>query len=191
MDVWEAIHERRSVRRYTAEAVDDATVERLIEAAASAPSALNAQPWAFGIVRDRALLDRYAARVQAMYVADPPVAEFAAMPASVLGHLRELVSRPGYDVFHGAPVLITIYATAPGDVPDCYLAAENLLLAAYAAGLGTCPIGLARPLMDRAAVKDELGVPASLVAALPVIVGHPAEQPPVTTRRPVNVLYRR
>jgi nitroreductase len=189
--VLQVIRERRSVRRYTTTAVADATVDELIEAAIWAPSALNAQPWAFGIIRDRSLLDGYADRVKAIYLTDPPVAELADTPKLVLGHLREVLSQPGYDVFHGASTLITIYATAPGDVPDCYLAGENLMLAAYATGLGTCPIGLSRPLMNQRDIKDELGVPATMVAALPIIVGYPAEQPQVTPRNPPGVLYRR
>jgi nitroreductase len=105
--------------------------------------------------------------------------------------LRELLSRPGYDVFHGASTVITIYAATPDDVPDCYLAGENLMLAACATGLGTCPIGLARPLMNQPDTKHELGVPSRMVAALPIVVGHPAEQPRATPRNPPSVLYRR
>ena len=136
-------------------------------------------------------LESYADRAKAIYLTDPPVAELAATPEPVLQHLRELLSQPGYDVFHGASTLITIYATTSGGVPDCYLAGENLMLAACAMGLGTCPIGLALPLMNQRDVKDELGVPASVVAALPIVVGHPAERPHTTTRNPARVLYRR
>jgi nitroreductase len=189
--VLQVIRERRSVRRYTTIPVDDATVDELLEAAIWAPSALNAQPWAFGIIRDRSLLDRYAERAKAIYLTDPPVTELAATPEPVLRHLREVLCQPGYDVFHGASTLITIYATAPDDVPDCYLAGENLMLAACATGLGTCPIGLSRPLMNQRDVKDELGVPASMVAALPIVVGQPAERPHATTRNPPGVLYQR
>jgi nitroreductase len=189
--VLQVIRERRSVRRYTSDPVDDATVDDLLEAAIWAPSAVNAQPWAFGVIRDRSLLERYAGRAKAIYLTDPPVTELAATPEPVLRQLRELLSQPGYNVFHGANTLVTIYATAPGDVPDCYLAGENLMLAATAIGLGTCPIGLALPLMNQPDVKDELGVPASVVAALPIVVGHPAERPHATTRNPPRLLYRR
>ncbi len=147
--VLQVIRERPSVRRYTTKPVDDVTVDELLEAAIWAPSAVNAQPWEFGIIRDRSLLDRYAERAKAIYLADPPVAELAVTPEPVLRQLREVLCQPGYDVFHGAGTLITMYATAPGDVPDCYLAGENLMLAAAATGLGTCPIGLSRPLMNR------------------------------------------
>jgi nitroreductase len=189
--VLQAIRERRSVRRYTSDPVDDATVDQLLEAAVWAPSAVNAQPWAFGVIRDRSVLKLYAERAKAIYLTDPPIAELAATPEPVLRHLRKLLSQPGYDMFHGATTLITIYATAPGGVPDCYLAGENLMLAASAFGLGTCPIGLALPLMNQRDVKHELVVPENLVAALPIVVGHPAERPHATTRNPPRVLYRR
>ena len=189
--VLHVIRERRSVRRYTGAPVDDATVDELLEAAIWAPSAVNVQPWAFGIISDRSVLELYAERAKAIYMTDPPVADLAATPEPLLLHLREVLSQPGYDVFHGASMLITIYATAPQNVPDCYLAAEDLMLAAYASGLGTCPIGLSLPLMNQPDVKDELGVPAGLVAALPIVVGHPAERPPVTRRNPPRLLYRR
>lgn len=189
--VMQALHERRSVRGYTAEPIDDATLDQLLDAAIWAPSAVNAQPWAFGIVRNRALLHRYSELAKAIYLADPPVPELPAMPELVLRHLRELVSQPGYDLFHGASTLVTIYATTIAGVADCFLAAENLMLAASSIGLGTCPIGLALPLMDQATTKNELGVPAGMVAALPIVVGHPTGQPPAPTRHPAKVLYRR
>ncbi|HEY5012099.1 MAG TPA: nitroreductase family protein [Acidimicrobiia bacterium] len=140
----QVIRERRSVRRYTDDPVDDATLDVLLEAAIWAPSAVNAQPWSFGMIRDRTLLERYAERAKAIYLAVPPVGELAATPEPVLRHLREVLAQPGYDVFHGA-----------GEV------------------------------------KAELGVPESVVAALPMVVGHPAEQPHPTTRNPPRVLYRR
>jgi len=149
--------------------------------------------WARGsvVIRDRSLLDRYAERAKAIYLADPPVGDLAATPEPALRHLREVLAQPGYDVFHGASTLITLYATGVHDVPECYLAAQNLMLAAYAMGLGSCPIGLSLPLMNQPEVKDELGVPASVVAALPIVVGHPAERPDATMRNPPRVLYRR
>jgi nitroreductase len=190
-EILRVIRERRSVRRYADGPIDDTILDQLLDAAIWAPSAVNAQPWAFGVIRDHSLLDRYAGRAKAMYLTDPPVADLASTPEAVLGHLRELMSEPDYDVFHGAGTLITIYATAPGGVPDCYLAGENLMLAAHAVGLGTCPIGLALPLLNLHDVKDQLGVDQSFVAALPIVVGHPAEQPHVTARKPANLIYRR
>jgi nitroreductase len=189
--VLQVIHERRSVRQYTKDPVDDTTVVGLLDAAIWAPSAVNAQPWAFGIIRDRTLLHGYAERAKAIYLTGPPVGELAGTNEPVLRFLREMLSEPGYDMFHGAGTLITIYATTSDGVSDCYLAAQNLMLAACAMGLGTCPIGLSLPLLNQPDVKEELGVPASFVAALPIVVGHPADQPHTTTRNAPSVLYRR
>jgi nitroreductase len=58
MDINVAISGRRSVREYTSQPVDEATIRRLIDAAVLAPSAVNQQPWSFTVVRDQALLDR-------------------------------------------------------------------------------------------------------------------------------------
>ena len=189
--VLQVIRERRSTRLYTTEPVDDATMDDLLEAAIWAPSALNAQPWSFGIVRDRSLLDRYAEGAKTVYFADPPVAELRSVPEPVLQQLRGVLAEPGYDVFHGASTLITIYANGPSDVPDCYLAAENLMLAAWATDLGTCPIGLARPFLNQPDVKAELGVPDTMIVALPIVVGHRSATPRATTRNPPRVLFRR
>ncbi|WP_346655455.1 nitroreductase family protein [Pseudomonas sp. L7] len=58
MNIYEAIHERRSTRAFTAEPVEQHLIVRLIEAAAQAPSAMNLQPWVFTVVRDQALLEQ-------------------------------------------------------------------------------------------------------------------------------------
>jgi hypothetical protein len=50
----EAIYRRRSVRAYTGEPLTEDVVRELLDAAIQAPSAMNAQPWAFIIVQDRA-----------------------------------------------------------------------------------------------------------------------------------------
>lgn len=52
MDVMEAIYRRRSVRAYTDQPVDKATVEALIKAATHAPSSMNEQPWAFAVIQE-------------------------------------------------------------------------------------------------------------------------------------------
>ena len=57
MDALEAIHTRRSIRRYEEKPVPEEIVEKLLAAAMSAPSANNTQPWHFVVITDRGLLD--------------------------------------------------------------------------------------------------------------------------------------
>ncbi len=183
MEVHRAIYERRAIRAFTPEAVDEATVRALIDAAVQAPSATNAQPWGFVVVAERELLREYAERAKAHYLT-------LELPGPYGSQARELLQRPGYDIFHGAPLLIVIYAASDrhDTVSDCFLAAQNLMLAAHDAGLGTCPIGFARPFFGLPDVKEALGVDMDWEPALSLVLGHPAERPEGPGRQPARML---
>jgi nitroreductase len=118
----------------------------------------------------------------------------ATLAATFELHLRsELYEKPDYDIFHGAKTLIVIYATRGRFNPneDCCLAAENLMLAAYGMGLGTCPIGFARPWLELPEVKRELGVPGHYTAIFPLVVGYPARKAePVPRNSPEIVSWQ-
>jgi nitroreductase len=70
-------------------------------------------------------------------------------------------------------VLISAAAQGPWIVEDCALAAENLMLAAYAAGLGTCWIGFAQGFLNTPDGKKLLELPQAWVPVAPIIVGRP------------------
>lgn len=180
MDINEAISGRRSVRAYTSQLIDDKTVRRLIDAAVLAPNAVNQQPWTFTVVRDQALLDRISREAKAHML--------ASAPASVLSdHFKSVLGDPDFHIFYHAPVLILISARSPGPwiVEDCALAAQNLMLAAYAAGLGSCWIGFAQSLLNSPEGKKIAGLAEACVPVAPIIVGHPkAVTPPAPRRNP-------
>lgn len=177
MDVFTAINQRRSIRRYTDVAVHPAIVRDLLRAATMAPSALNQQPWAFAVIRGEHRLAQYSHRAKEHLL--------AILPQLLDLHQRadELAS-PAYNIFHGAGTLVVIYAKPSRHHPtdDCWLAAQNLLLAAHAIGLGTCLIGFARPWLNLPEIKTELGVPESYVSVAPIVVGWPAALPAPTPR---------
>jgi nitroreductase len=184
MRVTEAIGTRRAVRSFTAEPVEESMLRALVDAAIQAPSALNAQPWAFVVIDDSALLHDYGERAKAHYL----TLEF---PEPYKSQASEILSQPDYELFHDAPALVVIYARAEGhhdNVADCFLAAQNLMLAACDAGLGTCPIGFARPFFGLPDVKEALGVSAAWQPALPLVVGHPAGATPAPGRKPALIL---
>ena len=168
MDLHEALKGRRSVREYTAQPVDEATIRDLIGAAVLAPNAVNQQPWTFTVVRDQSVLNRVSNEAKAHML--------ATMPASAeADRFRTHLSDPQFHIFYHAPALILISGAAAGPwiVEDCALAAENLMLAAYAAGLGTCWIGFAQGFLNSAAGKAALGLPVACAPVAPIIVGHP------------------
>ena len=179
----DAIFHRRSVRAYSEREVDEATVNKLLLAAVQAPSAMNQQPWGFAVFHGHQRLRDYSERAKLHLVATYP-------PTFELHPRMDLYENPAYDLFHGADTLIVIYSTSGRLHPneDCCLAAENLLLAAYGFGLGTCPIGYARPWFDLAETKRELRIPEHYRAVFPLVVGYPAGFTPDSGREEPNVL---
>lgn len=178
MDLDEAITGRRAVREYTEEAVDERTIRRLIDAAVQAPSAVNQQPWTFTVLRDQGVLDRISRDAKSHMLATMPVSPHS-------DYLRSKLNNPEFHIFYHAPVLILISAIAEGPwiVEDCALAAENLMLAAYATGLGTCWIGFAQSFLNTSAGKKALDLPAAWVSVAPIIVGHSKAAPPPAPRK--------
>lgn len=186
MDVMEAIYNRRSVRAYTDQPVDKATVEALIKAATHAPSSMNEQPWAFAVIQNAKQLAQWSERVKASVLK-------RLKPESPFAKYRDMISNPDYHVFHRAGTLIIICARpdAHNGEEDCSLAAQNLMLAAYAMGLGTCPIGFARPWLNQARIKRSLSIPDDYVPVFPVVVGYPSgETPPVQRRAPEILVWQ-
>lgn len=173
MNVTEAIHARRAVRSYTPQTVDEATVRSLLRAAVQAPSAMNLQPWVFAVVQDAARLARWSERAKTLLLAraerEPRTNQYAA-----------LLSEPSFNIFYDASTLVVIGARERGTYTeaDCWLAAENLMLAACEVGLGTCCIGFAIPLLNTPELKAELALPSKGIAVAAIIVGHPAAVPP-------------
>lgn len=180
MEVIDAIHQRRSVRRYLDRDVETEAVRKIIDAAIQAPSGLNQQPWAFAVFHGHQRLKDYSNRAKRYLISHYPTT-FEPHPRT------QLYEDPDYDMFYGAGTLIVIYAI-PGKLDaaeDCCLAAENLMLAAHALGLGTCPIGFARPWLDLPETKRMLDVPEHYHAIFPLVVGYPDGEPePVPRRSP-------
>lgn len=190
---------RRSIRRYTAQPVPREMVERLLEAARWAPSAHNRQPWRFVVVETRSsaslLAEAMAARLRADRLADgdPPEA------------IEQDVARSQARLLN-APVLILLCLTmAEMDVyPDTRrrkaeylmavqstaLAAQNLLLAAHAEGLGAC--WLCAPLFCPDVVRAALDLPADWEPQALITLGYPANEGRPAIRRELasSVIWR-
>jgi nitroreductase len=188
MDIDAAISGRRSIREYTQQAVDEQTIRRLISAAILAPSAMNQQPWTFTVVRNQQLLEQVSRAAKAHMLPTLPT-EMAADAHA--GHLRSMLSDPAFQIFHHAPVLVLISGNAPGpwNTEDCTLAAGNLMLAAHAAGLGSCWIGFAQSYLNTPAGKRQLGLPDSCVPIAPLVVGYPGSMPAAVPRREPEIRW--
>ena len=181
MNVSEAIYGQRAMCEFTAEPVKEELLRQLIDAAIQAPSTVNQQPLLFTIVRDRKLLARISDEAKAHMLRTSPA-------GLVSHHFQHILTDPKFDIFYGAPVLIVISAArGPWAIGDCALAAQNLMLAAHAAGLGTCWIGFAQGWLGTPEGRSVLKLPESDIPVAPIIVGHPKSVPPKVARKPARI----
>ena len=186
MELMDVIRNRRAVRDYTDAAIDRATMEGLIGAAILAPSAMNQQPWAFGVVLGRERIDAYAKRAKDWLLASLSLTSYE--PS-----IRHMLEDPQFALFHHAPALAIVLAKSRGTqaAEDCCLAAENLMLAARNEGLGSCWIGFARPWLDLPATKAELKLPEQYHVVAPIVLGHPKAWPESHGRNPAEIHWLR
>jgi nitroreductase len=186
MDVFEAIRNRRSIRRYKSDPVDDKTVQTVLEAAHWAPSWGNIQCWRFIVIRDSDIKSQVADTLTRIKI-DNELVENAATKAikqaPVLIVLCAEMSRAGCRP-DGTPV------TDKGDywyMFDIALAMENLTLAAHALGLGTVIVGG----FDAPKVAKILGVPAGFCVVTMTPLGVPDHKGQVSPRKQLSdVLYK-
>ncbi len=184
MDLKDAIYSRRATRAFTADAVDEKTLRALIDAAIQAPSAVNAQPWAFCVIRDKTLLAKISQQAKAYMVRNTPL-------GLVSHHFDQILRDAEFDILYRAPALIVICTTAaiPWAVEDCALAAENLMLAACAVGFGTCWIGFAQGWLGTAEGKAALGLPEAYLPIAPIVVGRPKAPMPAVPRKEAEIRW--
>jgi len=149
-DVLTVIHQRRSVRHYTGAPVRPAQLDTLVRAAMAAPTAGNAQPWAFVVVTERA-------RLRGL--------------ADALPYGKMLPTAGAAIVVCGVPAKALPGAAASFWVQDCAAAAENVLLAAQGIGLGAVWLGV-YPLEDRmAGVRDACSIPTEVSPVCVISLG--------------------
>jgi nitroreductase len=186
MELMDVIRNRRAVRDYTDATIERATMQRLIEAAILAPSAMNQQPWAFAVMLGRERIDSYAKRAKDWLLAS--LSQTSYEPS-----IRHMLEDPQYALFYHAPAFVVVLAKSPGTqaAEDSCLAAENLMLAARNEGLGCCWIGFARPWLDLPATKAEFQLPEQYHVVAPIVMGHPKAWPESHGRNPAEIHWLR
>jgi len=178
------IYDRASTRSYCYEDLSQQTVQSLLEAGVRAPTALHQEQWSFVVVQDRDLLQRISDAAKPLFIKQ----------LSRVGVPREKISHPFLDphfnIFYDAGALIVVCADPhlPFIEADCWLAAENIMLAATAMGIGSCAIGSALPALNLPEVKSELNIPDSFTAVAALIVGVPKTKAQPSLRHPPRVL---
>lgn len=181
-NVFETILARRSVRSYTSQQVDKGTLRTLLEAAVRAPTAMHREPWAFVITQNKQILQNLSDRAKPLFLEE----------IKRIGANIDITSRPADIIFYNAGTLIIICGKTNEHFfeADCWMAAENLMLAACAMGLGTCVVGSALLAINIPEVKASLGIPAEYTAIAPIIIGYPSGETAPSTRKPPLILNK-
>jgi nitroreductase len=163
VDILEVVKTRRAIRKYKPELVPDDSIEKILEAGRWAPSGSNIQPWRFVVVKNQATLD-VIRKVSPGYLGATPM---AIAICSDRATAEAKGGRLGRD-----------YLT----IADCSMAAENMLLAAHALGLGACPIKS----FSTTALKEILDLPEGIEPELILIIGYPDGIPKAPPKFPLE-----
>jgi len=158
-DMMDLLRKRRSIRSFTPEEIDPATVDLLVEALLRAPTSRGINPWEFIVVDDRELLEG-------------------------LSRSKE----HGSAFLKSAPLAIVVCADSTRSdvwIEDCSIAAIIVQMAALSLGLGSCWVQIRKRSHDAGRTSEEylrklLGLPETIAVECIVGIGHPAE-----TKEPV------
>lgn len=204
MNVIDAVNARMSVRRFTAEPVDDAVLRSLVHDAARAPSGGNLQPWRIYVVNGAGM-----ARLRAHLPTQPPIdePEYEIYPPALsepyrtnrftvgeqmyatLGIARE--DKEGRrrqfahnDDFFGAPAALFCFVDRQMGLPqwsDLGMYLQTFMLLAVERGLGTCAQEYWS--VRHGAVRSFVGAPANELLFCGMSIGHVDESAPINTLR--------
>lgn len=155
MNAIEALRNKRDTRKYTDQAIDGETLDKVLDAARMAGSAKNVQPVRMVVVTDKATMTGL-----------KDSGDFAAW-------------------IDESPVVIvaTVQATAgPRKLFDVGRHAQNLMVAAYAEGLASCPVTIHHPDVAR----KLLGIPVDVEPSMIITLGWPdaSDEPPAQIAGP-------
>lgn len=182
MTVMDVIYMRHAVRAYVEEPVDRETITTLLMAAVHAPTAMHEEPWVFTIIQDKDVLKNLSDDAKKLLAAG-----MEDIPPEHRKNAEKMVKDPDFNIFYNAGTLMVIWAKPMGPfvTADCWLAAENLMLAACEMGLGTCVIGFAVSALNTPQWESRLGLHGKMTAVAPIIIGYPDGEPkPVARKKP-------
>lgn len=160
--VLQAIYDRRSVRDFSPQPVDEEQVMEVMRAGSWAPSGLNNQPWRFVVVKDPGIKGELAKQTRYQ------------------------------SIIESAPVIIAVFLDRKAmyhevkDIQAVGACIENMLLAAHAQDLGA--VWLGEILKNKDHVGRILSLPAHLELMAVVALGHPAHRSQTSERRKLTEL---
>lgn len=146
MNTFDAIMQRRSMRAYLDKPVEREKLDKILQAGAYAPSALNNQNRQFIAITDKKVLSELNKAVE------------SAVDESVRERIKSRSEKGEFNFFYNAPVLVVMTCSRDEIRPaeDCACALENMFLCAYELGLGSCWINQLTAICDLEPISSVL-----------------------------------
>lgn len=153
METYNTILQRRSIRKFTDQAVSNDIIQQLLKAAMAAPSACNKRPWEFYVIKNNELQSQL-----------KKSSKFAGMNSNVIiivaGNTNNSLSKKDNDFW----------------IQDCSAAVENILLVATENNIGTCWCGLYPNKLAANRVRKILNIENHIIPMALIHLGYPAEE---------------
>lgn len=194
-EVMNTILHRRSIRRFDSRQIEESALQEILQAGLYAPSAGGRQDVIFAVCQDREINERLGRIKRAN--SHPRMATAASY---VSREQPSIADDPKLtNAFYDAPTVITFFAPKQFlfSVDDCAVAAENMMLAADALGIGSCYIGQGWPAFADPYGQEALKnwrIPTDHYAVMQLVLGYPREgdrHPTPKPRKKDRVLYIR
>lgn len=175
-DIFETILHRRSIRRFEPKQIEEAALQQILQAGLYAPSAGGRQGVIFAVCQDKAVNERLG---KIKRVNSHPC--MATATSFVSCEQPSIADDPNLtNAFYDAPTVITMFAPKNFlfSVDDCAVAAENMMLAADALGIGSCYLGQGWTAFDDSYGQEILrqwNIPTDYYAVMQLLLGYPRE----------------
>jgi len=164
MSLIDSIISRRSIRRYEKRDIPEEVLKQIFEAGRQAPSAVNKQPIHFIVVKDDETKKGFSSVRHALwfnrFIEDAPVVIVGCADVNSL-------------------------LTGKWAIVDAAIAMQNMVIAAWALGVGSCWIGA----FDEEKVMELLKIPDKWKVVALVTLGYPAEKPKQRSKKAIEEMF--
>jgi len=175
-DIFETIMHRRSIRRFEPKQIEESALQQIIQAGLYAPSAGGRQGVLFAVSQNREVNERLGKikRANSNFRMSTAMSFVSHEQPSIVDDAKLT------NAFYDAPTVITMFAPKNFlfSAEDCAAAAENMMLAADALGIGSCYIGqgwtaFADPYGQE--ILQQWNIPTDHYAVMQLLLGYPRE----------------
>ena len=158
----------------------------MIDLGICAPTGQYRQPWGFVIIQDPEEIKRWSdiGKVDILSRIDD-------LPAykKYINWFKD----PDFNLFYGAKNLVIVFGdkSSPWYIEDSCCLAQNMILAGFSKGIGSCWIGFGQEIFNREDFKKEYNIPESYVSVAPLILGYMGSKPKPPKRKEALIFSKR